>query len=253
MIRLRSLLFNLGYFGFTTLLVIFGLPSLCRRDWAARYAWLWTEIILGWLKLTVGLDHEVRGLENLPDGPFILAPKHQSSWDTLALNHLVRDPAIVLKRELTWIPIFGWYLSRPGNIVIDRKAGPSAVRKLIGQGRAAMAQGRPIAIFPEGTRGPVGGKLPYRPGVAALYTQLGIPLVPVALNSGMFWGRLTFIKRPGRIIVEILPPIPPGLDRRHALAELERQVETATARLLAGAGYRAGAVDNTVENRAVER
>jgi len=202
------------------------------------------------LKLTVGLDHEVRGLENLPKGSYILAPKHQSSWDTLVLNHLVRDPAVVLKRELTWIPVFGWYLSRAGNIVIDRKGGPSAVRKLVTQGRAVVAEGRPIVIFPEGTRGPVGGKLPYQPGVAALYAQLGVPLVPVALNSGRFWGRLTFTKRPGRITVEILPAIAPGLDRRRALAELERRVEAATTRLLAAVGFASGPVDNPVDNEA---
>jgi 1-acyl-sn-glycerol-3-phosphate acyltransferase len=248
MTRLRALLFNLGYFGFTTVLALIGLPMLCRRRWVVWYSRIWTGLLLAWLKATVGLDYEVRGLENLPQGPYILAPKHQSSWDTLVLNHLVPDPAVVLKRELTLIPIFGWYLSRAGNIVIDRRAGPSAIRKLVGQGRGVMAQGRPIVIFPEGTRGPVGGKLPYQPGVAALYAQLGIPLVPVALNSGPFWGRRTFIKRPGRITVEILPPIAPGLDRRRALAQLEAQVEAASTRLLAEIGFVAGPVDNPVDN-----
>ena len=247
---LRALLFNLGYFGFTAVLAVVGLPMLLRRRWTAAYAKFWTGLILHWLKLTVGLDHQFRGLENLPEGAYILAPKHQSSWDTLVLNHLVRDPAVVLKRELTRIPVFGWYLSRVGNIVIDRKAGPNAIRRLVSQGRAVVAQGRPIVIFPEGTRGPVGGKLPYQPGVAALYVQLGVPLVPVALNSGPFWGRLTFIKRPGRITVEILPPIAPGLDRRRVLAELEQRVESATTRLLAEIGHPAGPVDNQVENAA---
>jgi 1-acyl-sn-glycerol-3-phosphate acyltransferase len=248
MIRLRSLLFNLGYFGFTGLLAIIGLPALCRRRWVVAYARLWTGLILWWLKLAVGLDHEIRGLENLPAGPYILAPKHQSSWDTLVLNHLMRDPAVVLKRELTWIPVFGWYLARAGNIVIDRKAGPTAIRQLVNQGRAVLAAGRPIVIFPEGTRGPVGGKLPYQPGVAALYAQLGVPLVPVALNSGAFWGRLTFLKRPGRITLEILPPISPGLDRRRALVELEQRVEAGSARLLAAIGHPGNPVDNPVGN-----
>ena len=136
--------------------------------------------------------------------------------------------------------------------MIDRKAGPNAIRKLVSQGRAAVAQGRPIVVFPEGTRGPVGGKLPYQPGVAALYAQLGVPLVPVALDSGPFWGRLTFIKRPGRITVEILPPIFPGLDRRKVLAELEQRVESATSRLLAESAERAKPVDNPVENEAAQ-
>jgi 1-acyl-sn-glycerol-3-phosphate acyltransferase len=151
---------------------------------------------------------------------------------------------------LTWIPIFGWYLGRAGNIVIDRKAGPSALRKLVNQGRAAAAGGRSIVIFPEGTRGPVGGKLPYQPGVAALYAQLGVPLVPVALNSGSFWGRLAFTKRPGRITIEILPPIAPGLDRRRALAELEQRVEQATARLLDAVALPVESVGNAVDNAA---
>jgi 1-acyl-sn-glycerol-3-phosphate acyltransferase len=251
MIFLRALLFNLGYFVLTAILAVLGLPLLLRRRWVVWYSERWTGLLLAWLKLTVGLDHTVRGIGNLPNGPFILAPKHQSAWDTLMLNHLVSDPAVVLKRELTWIPVFGWYLSRVGNIVIDRKAGPSAVRKLVTQGRAAVAAGRPIVIFPEGTRGAVGGKLPYQPGVAALYAQLGVPLVPVALNSGPFWGRNSIVKRPGRITVEILSPIAPGLDRRQVLAELERRIESATARLLAEVGYPEAAVDNRVDNNPV--
>jgi 1-acyl-sn-glycerol-3-phosphate acyltransferase len=252
MIYLRALLFNLGYFGFTAVLAVLGLPLLCRRRWVLWYAEIWTGLLLAWLKLTVGLDHEVRGAEHLPAGPYILAPKHQSAWDTLVLNRIVKAPAFVLKRELTWIPILGWYLSRAGNIVIDRKAGPSALRKLVNQGRAAAAEGRPIVIFPEGTRGPVGGKLPYQPGVAALYAQLGVPLVPVALNSGPFWGRAAFLKRPGRITIEILPPIAPGLHRRRALAELEYRVELATSRLLATVGAPAEPVGKAVDNAAAQ-
>jgi 1-acyl-sn-glycerol-3-phosphate acyltransferase len=232
MIVLRALLFNIGYIGLTAIMAILGLPALCRPVWVLRYGQVWTRLLLSWLRLTVGLEHRVLGREHLPQGPFILAAKHQSAWDTLMLNQLVRDPAVVIKRELTWIPIFGWYLARSGCIVIDRKAGPQAMRKMIAQGRAAAATGRPIVIFPEGTRGPVGGKLPYQPGVAGLYTQLGLPMVPMALNSGLFWGRESFLKRPGLITVRILPPIAPGLDRRAALAELERSIETATAELV---------------------
>jgi 1-acyl-sn-glycerol-3-phosphate acyltransferase len=235
MTLLRAILFNLGFYVGTGIFAIIGLPLLARRAWVLRYAELWSCLSLGWLKLAVGLDYEVRGLEHLPSTPFILAPKHQSAWDTIVLNRLVRNPAIVLKRENTWIPIFGWYLIRAGSIVIDRNAGASAIRKLVVQGERAIADGRSIAIFPEGTRGPVGGKLPYKPGVAALYTRLGVPLVPVALNSGRFWGRKAFLKRGGRITVEILPPIEPGIDRRRALALLEDRIEAATARLLSEA------------------
>ncbi|HVJ52980.1 MAG TPA: lysophospholipid acyltransferase family protein [Aliidongia sp.] len=248
MIRLRAFLFNLGFYAGTGLLAIAGLPLLLRQGWILRYSAFWTRLSLVWLKLSVGLDHQVRGLENLPPPPFILAPKHQSAWDTLILNQLVRDPAIVLKRELTLIPVFGWYLLRAGGLVVDRKAGAAALRKLVAQGRQAVAAGRPIAIFPEGTRGPIGGKLPYQPGVAALYSQLGVPLVPVALNSGRFWGRNTFLKFPGRITVEILPPIAPGLDRRQALALLEERIEQATGRLLTEAGPPTHPVNKVVGN-----
>ncbi|MGB8842066.1 MAG: lysophospholipid acyltransferase family protein [Aliidongia sp.] len=251
MIHLRAILFNVGYFGFTAAMVIFGLPFLCRRRWAVWYSERWTDVLVAWLKVTVGLDHVIVGRENLPSEPYIIAAKHQSAFDTLVLNRLAHDPAIVLKRELTLIPIFGWYLVRPGHIVVDRKAGASAVRKLIAQARSVVAEGRSIAIFPEGTRGPVGGSLPYQPGVAALYSQLGIPLVPVALDSGLFWRRNSFGKQPGRIVIEILPPINPGLDRRYVLGELERRIETATAKLLAAQTGPIMPVDNLVDNKPV--
>ncbi len=248
MIFLRALLFNLGFYVGTGILAIAGLPFFIRRSWLMAYSRFWTGISLAWLKLSVGLGWELRGAEHLPPPPFILAPKHQSAWDTLILNQLVPKPAIVLKRELIWIPVFGWYLLRAGGIVIDRKAGATALRKLVSQGRRAVAEGRPIVIFPEGTRGPVGGKLPYQPGVAALYAQLNVPMVPVALNSGLFWSRKAFFKLPGTIIVEILPPIPPGLERRKALAVLEERIESATHRLLETAPAPDGPVDEIVES-----
>jgi 1-acyl-sn-glycerol-3-phosphate acyltransferase len=251
MIIFRAFIFNVGFFLGTALFSLFGIPVLWRRDWVVRYSTFWSRSILAWLKVAVGLDYEFRGLENLPTVPFILAPKHQSAWDTLILAQLVHDPAIVLKRELLWVPVFGWYLSCAQMIVIDRKAGGAALRKMVTQGRAALAQGRAIAIFPEGTRGPLGGKLPYQPGVAALYAQLGVPMVPVALNSGFYWGRRTFLKRPGRIILQVLPPIEAGLDRRSALAMLEDRIERATDLLLTEAGYAPEPVDKTVEKTLV--
>ncbi len=128
---------------------------------------------------------------------------------------------------------YGWYAVRAGGIPVDRGAGASALKRMLARARNAVASGRPIAIFPEGTRTAVGARRPYHPGVAALYTQLGIPLVPVAVNSGLYWGRRSFLKRPGRIILEILPAIPPGLPRRQVMAELEARIETATAALVA--------------------
>lgn len=185
------------------------------------------------LRLIVGLSYEVRGANNLPKGAAIVALKHQSAWDTIALWVLLKNPAIVLKRSLAMIPVFGWYIRTGKAIIIDRRAGAKALRPMVAAAKAAVAEGRPIAIFPEGTRTPVGARQDYQPGVAALYLQLGLPLVPAALNSGLFWGRRSFLKRPGRIIVEFLPAIAPGLDRHQVMAELECGIERSTAMLVA--------------------
>ena len=185
------------------------------------------------LRLVVGLSYEVRGRERLPSGPAIIASKHQSAWETLIFHVLVPDLAVGLKYELTRIPIFGWYLMRGGAIRIDRGGAARALRSLVDGARAAAARGVSILIFPEGTRRAPDDPPDYKPGVAAVYTALDLPVVPVALNSGLFWSRRSFMKRPGRITVEFLEPIPPGLDRRTFMAELQRRIETATARLVA--------------------
>jgi 1-acyl-sn-glycerol-3-phosphate acyltransferase len=234
MIWLRALLFNVGFYLWTATLGILALPVLLGpRRWSMALGELWaagTMRLLGWI---VGLTWEVRGLEHLPRGAAIIAMKHQSAWDTIALPLIFRDPAVVLKRELLWIPLYGWYAARAAAIPVDRSAGAKALRRMVAAAAIPAREGRPLVIFPEGTRTAVGQRRPYQPGVAALYRQLGLPLVPVAVNSGLFWGRRAFLKRPGRITVEILPAIPPGLDRREALQELERRIEDATARLVA--------------------
>ena len=194
---------------------------------------VWAIVSLLLLRLIVGLSYEVRGSNNLPRGGAIVAFKHHSAWDTIALWVLLENPAIVLKRSLAMIPVFGWYIRRGKAIVIDREAGAKALKSMVAAARSAVAEGRPIAIFPEGTRTVVGAPGSYQPGVAALYKQLGLPLVPAALNSGLFWGRQSFLKRPGCILVEFLPAIEPGLDRRHLMAELERRIEQATTMLVA--------------------
>jgi 1-acyl-sn-glycerol-3-phosphate acyltransferase len=235
-ILLRSLAFNLALYLFTAIEAVAGLPVLLLpRRLACRFGCAWAGGVLRLCALTVGLSHELRGRENLPRGPAIIAMKHQSAWDTFAVAVLFSDPAIVLKRELMWIPFYGWYLWKAGMIAIDRKAGAPALRKLVAAAGRAAAQGRPIVIFPEGTRTAPGTRRPYQPGVAALYRRLGLPLVPVAVNSGVFWGRRSFLKRPGRIVVEILPPIPPGGERKPVMAMLEERIETATERLVAEA------------------
>jgi 1-acyl-sn-glycerol-3-phosphate acyltransferase len=202
-------------------------------------AWslFWIDFCLGWLRVTCRLTHRVGGLENMPARPVIFACKHQSSWETLAFSKLFPNSAIVLKRELLFIPIVGWAMARVGNIAVERGDGAAALRGLVRQARAAIADGRSILIFPEGTRTPVGSQRPYQVGTAALYRQLGVPVVPVALNSGLFWGRRQFIKWPGIIDVELLPAIPPGLGRKDFMATLRERIEGATARLVAGARH----------------
>ncbi|HWK46181.1 MAG TPA: lysophospholipid acyltransferase family protein [Stellaceae bacterium] len=234
MTTLRALIFNLGVYFWTTAVGMTGLPVMVLpRRFVVPFCRFWAAGLLTWLRLTVGLTHEIIGRENLPSGPYILAVKHQSAWDTLILNVLIHDPAIVCKRELLWVPVLGWYLAKSGVIAIDRDSGARALKLLLTRSRAVVAEGRPIAIFPEGTRAPVGVTLPFQAGVGALYGLLDVPIVPVALNSGLFWGRRAFLKLPGRITVDIRPVIPPGLNRRVAMARLEAEIRTATDRLVA--------------------
>jgi 1-acyl-sn-glycerol-3-phosphate acyltransferase len=200
-----------------------------------QFGTMWSAVTLRILAWTVGLTHEVRGAENIPDGPVILAIKHQSAWDTLALPVLFGDIAVVIKRELLFVPLYGWYVRRAGAIAVDRRGGAGALKRMLADAKEAAKEGRRIAIFPEGTRTAIGARPPYHPGVAALYGQLGLPLVPVAVNSGLYWGRRSFVKKRGRIVVEVLPAIEPGLPRRAVMTELQTRIEDATARLVAEA------------------
>jgi 1-acyl-sn-glycerol-3-phosphate acyltransferase len=237
----RSALFNVCLWSWTAVMLMAALPWLAlppRLMLAHSRVWMRGVQIL--LATIVGLEYEVRGRAAGPARAAIFAFKHQSAWETLAVHLLVDGAAIVLKRELTQIPLFGWCLSHAGMIRIDRRAGPRALRALIEGGRAALARGAPIVIFPEGTRVAPDARRDYQPGVAALYRHLACPVVPVALNSGVFWGRRSFVKRPGRIVVEFLPPIAPGLAREAFMTELHDRLEPATARLVAEARRQLG-------------
>ena len=234
---LRSLLFNatLSVWSVVILLVVLALLPFPRRILQVVTR-LWMRSIHWLLKVTVGLTYEIRGRDNLPPGPVIFASKHQSAWDTTIFYCLVENPAYVLKKELLAIPIYGWYLQRTKMISIDREAGPSALRRMLRQAEEELGAGRPLVIFPEGTRVAPGERLPYHAGIAALYSRTEAAVVPVAVNSGLFWGRRSFLKRPGTIVLEMLPPMPRDLNRRDFLAELERRIEEAAARLAAEAG-----------------
>jgi 1-acyl-sn-glycerol-3-phosphate acyltransferase len=238
---LRAALFNAAFFLWTLFLGVLGLPMVAApRRATMAFGRFWSASTLWLLGLIVGLRHEVRGRENLPAGGCVVAMKHQSAWDTLALPVVFGDPAVVLKKELLHIPLYGWYARRAGSIAVDRKAGAAALKRMVAEAKGAAADGRPIVIFPEGTRTAIGQRRPYQPGVAALYRELGVPLVPVAVNSGLFWGRRAFLKRPGRIVLEILPAIPPGLGRREVMKLVEERIEAATDRLVAAGGRNRG-------------
>jgi len=246
-IWLRAAVFQIAFYLWTVLMAPIGLPLLLAPPlWMMRYGTFWSAGTLWLLRCCVGLTHEIHGRERLPKGPILIAMKHQSAWDTLAAPIIFRNPAVVIKRELGWLPFYGWYALKAGMIPVDRAGGARALKRMVKASEKALAQGRPILIFPEGTRSAIGAPAAYQPGIVALYRQLDIPLVPVAVNSGLFWGRRHFLKRSGRIIVEILPPIPPGHDRRKVMDELEAQIEGATARLVGAA-----ALDKPVESARV--
>ena len=236
MIWVRSLLFNILFFGSTAVLAVLSLPVLLLPRAATRaLSKIWARWTGFLLRTVSGIDWRVEGREHLPVGPYVLAIKHQSAWDTLFYVLMVEDPAVVLKQELTWIPIFGWFLMRNGMIPIDRRSGAAAIRKMIKSARARLAEGRPVVIAPEGTRTAPGQRVPYQPGVAAFYSQLDVPVVPAALNAGLFWRRRGFLKKPGTIVVEFLEPIAPGMDRKAFLELLATRIEDATDRLVADA------------------
>ena len=232
MTGLRSALFNLLFYGLTTIVVILCLPLILYPPAILRLSEIWTASTMWLLAHICGLSYEIRGAEFRATGtPVMYAVKHQSAWETLAMVLILPHPVYILKKELLRIPLFGWYLRRTGQIAIDRRGGAGTLRAMATEAKAALAAGRPVLIFPEGTRAPPGTTGRFHPGIAALYMQLKVPVVPVALNSGLFWGRRTFRKRPGRITVEFLPPIPPGMKPRAFLAELEHRIEDATRRL----------------------
>ncbi|NQW12512.1 MAG: 1-acyl-sn-glycerol-3-phosphate acyltransferase [Alphaproteobacteria bacterium] len=241
MIVLRSLIFNLLFFSATALVVLLGWPALLVGRpavmWVRRN---WINLMLATTRWVAGIQLEIRGAEHLPSEPVIFAAKHQSAWEALFLNELLNEPAIVLKRELTRIPIFGAFINGSGMVPIDRSDGLAALKLIVRAARPVIDGGRSILIFPQGTRVAPGDHKPYQPGVFALYRTLRVPVVPIALNSGMFWPRNAFWKRPGTVVVEVLPPIPPGLDRDAFIARLEEVIETATTRLEAEAARQLG-------------
>lgn len=236
MLLLRSVLFNILFYANLIGLLLVGLPTLLMERHAvyalARY---WRRSSLWLARVICDLKVEYRGEANIPKGALIIAPKHQSIWETFALVDHFDDFSFVLKRELVMIPFFGWYLKAAKQVAIDRANGRSSLAQVSAAAKSLMAEGRQLFIFPEGTRRPVGAPPSYRFGVAQVYAETGAFCLPVALNSGLFWARRSFLRRPGTIVVEFLPLIAPGLDKQTFLRRLSEEIETATNRLVAEA------------------
>ncbi|HEX3756935.1 MAG TPA: lysophospholipid acyltransferase family protein [Rhizomicrobium sp.] len=230
MIVLRSFAFMAWFLLLTIVLAVLFLPALALprgvTAWMARY---WARGTFWGLRVFCGIAWRIVG--SPPCGPVLIASKHMSMWDTLALYLALDQPGIVLKRELLLIPFYGWYLWKAAAIPIDREGGAKALRRMTHAAQTVIAEGRPILIFPEGTRKKPGAPPDYKAGVAGLYALLGLPCVPAALDSGAYW--TGFLKRPGTITLEFLEPIAPGLKRAAFMAVLQQRIEGATDRLLA--------------------
>jgi 1-acyl-sn-glycerol-3-phosphate acyltransferase len=232
-IFLRSLIYNVLFYVFLVCLLIVAIPAFIMPRGAVRtVARLWSRQNTWLLRVVCNVKLEFRGLEKIPKGPLVVASKHQSMWETFALLQIFDQPLYILKRELTLIPFFGWYLIKAGMISVDRHAGGKALLKMVRQAAEEVRHGRQLIIFPEGTRRPVGAPPDYKPGVAQLYASSRVSCLPVALNSGLFWPRRTFMRYPGTVVVEFLDLLPPGLPRDEFLTRIAVVIEDATQRLV---------------------
>ena len=230
---IRSVLFNVLFYLNMIALMCLALPTLVMprrailevvRFWVRSNNWL--------LRTVCGITFELRGLDKIPPGALLVASKHQSLWETFALVPLFADPAFILKRELMWLPFFGWYARKAQMIPVDRGARSQALAAIGARAGIELGRNRQIVIFPEGTRRPPGAEPKYKYGVVHLYAESGVACLPIALNSGLFWPRRSIRRYPGTIVAEFLDPIPPGLDKQVFFERLQQVIETATARLI---------------------
>jgi 1-acyl-sn-glycerol-3-phosphate acyltransferase len=232
-IFLRSLVYNVLFYALLVFWILVAIPTYLmppRAFMTVAKAWARSSVWL--MRVICNTKVEYRGLEKIPKGPLIVASKHQSMWETFALMQFFDQPLFILKRELTWIPLFGWYLIKSNMIGIDRGAGGRSLLAMARRAGEEVRRGRQLIIFPEGTRTPVDAPPHYKTGVAQLYVDSGVACLPVALNSGLFWPRRTFMRYPGTLVVEFLDPLPRGLSRREFIARLSTLIEDATSRLV---------------------
>ncbi len=232
-ILLRSIIFNIAFYLNVIIWLIAALPTFFmpyRAIVGVAKAWGRSNLFL--LRVICNLKAEFRGVEKIPRGGDLIAAKHQSTWETFALLWMFEDPTFILKRELQWLPLFGWFTIKGRMIPVDRTAGSAGMTAMMARAAKELANGRQIVIFPEGTRRAAGAEPAYKYGIVRLYETGNVPCVPIALNSGLFWKRRSIIRMPGTVVVEVLDPIPAGLDQEAFMARLQNDIETATARLI---------------------
>ena len=233
-IFIRSLIFNILFYPVFLFWAIIALPTLVLpRAALLRVASWWAKTNILLMRVVCGIKVEFRGVEKIPKGPLLVASKHQSMWETISLLHFFDAPFFVLKRELKWIPIFGLFLIKANMIAIDRKAGGRALIAMMKRASEEVRHGRQFVIFPEGTRTAPGALPNYKRGVIQIYADCGVTCLPVALNSGLFWPRRTFMRYPGTLVVEFLDPLPPDLPREEFFNRLRNEIEEASDRLVA--------------------
>src|ERR1035441_4785726 len=232
-IFLRSLVYNVLFYALLVFWLLVAIPTYLmppRAFMAVAKAWARSSVWL--MRVICNTRVEYRGLEKIPDGPLIVASKHQSMWETFALLQFFDQPLFIFKRELKWIPLFGWYLIKANMIGVDRRAGGRSLLATARRAGEEVRRGRQLLIFPEGTRAPVHAPPNYKTGIAQIYAGCGVTCLPVALNSGLFWPRRTFMRYPGTLVVEFLDPLPPGLSRREFIVRVSAVIEDATNRLV---------------------
>ena len=233
MIVIRSLVFVALFYLWSAAAAIVMLPLLLApRQWMAKATKFWASAVIAMLGPICGVRVEFRGREHLPGKGGLIAAKHQCMFDTMAPFTVFADAAYVMKKELMNIPFYGWYSRKTGMIVVDREAHAKALRTLVADARRRVADERQVVIFPEGHRTSPGTRGDYKPGVAALYRDLGLPCTLMATNSGAHWPARGFLRRPGVIVYQFLEPIPVGLRRGEFMRTLEARLEAASAALL---------------------
>jgi 1-acyl-sn-glycerol-3-phosphate acyltransferase len=234
LIFLRSLVFNILFYAVFIFWALVALPTfLMPRATTLKVASWWAKTSILLMRVICNIKVEFRGVEKIPKGPLIVASKHQSMWETISLLGFFEAPFFVVKRQLNFIPLFGWYLIKTGMVAIDRASGRRALLAVMRRAAEEVKHGRQFVIFPEGTRTAVGAPPQYKGGVGMIYADCGVPCLPVALNSGLFWPRRTFMRYPGTLVLEFLDPIPPGLPRDEFLTRIESTIEDATNRIVA--------------------